>query len=77
MERQEICQAPTIPSYDVLNVSAGQYTYDAGGASYPGLGLNGTAANPDIKWESDQTTEYWYGYGVFCQPVTCYCGLLR
>ena len=39
------------PSYDVLNVSGGQYTYDAGGASYPGLGLNGTAANPDIKWE--------------------------
>jgi TonB-dependent starch-binding outer membrane protein SusC len=39
------------PSYDVLNVSGGQYTYDAGGASYPGLGLNGTAANPTIKWE--------------------------
>lgn len=39
------------PSYNVLNVSGGQYTYDAGGASYPGLGLNGTAANPDIKWE--------------------------
>jgi TonB-dependent starch-binding outer membrane protein SusC len=40
------------PSYDVLNVSAGQYMYDPGGSSYPGLGLNGTAANPDIKWES-------------------------
>ncbi len=39
------------PSYDVLNVSGGQYVYDAGGASYPGLGLNGTAANPTIKWE--------------------------
>jgi TonB-linked SusC/RagA family outer membrane protein len=39
------------PSYDVLNVSGGQYMYDPGGASYPGLGLNGTAANPNIKWE--------------------------
>jgi TonB-dependent starch-binding outer membrane protein SusC len=39
------------PSYDVLNVATGQYTYDPGGASYPGLGLNGTAANPLIKWE--------------------------
>jgi hypothetical protein len=39
------------PSYNVLNVAGGQYTYDAGGASYPGIGLNGTAANPDIKWE--------------------------
>ncbi len=39
------------PSYDVLNVAAGQYMYDQGGASYQGLGLNGTAANPNIKWE--------------------------
>ena len=39
------------PSYNVLNVAGGQYTYDPGGASYPGLGLNGTAANPEIKWE--------------------------
>ena len=39
------------PSYNVLNVAGGQYTYDAGGPSYPGLGLNGTAANPNIKWE--------------------------
>jgi TonB-linked SusC/RagA family outer membrane protein len=39
------------PSYDVLNVSSGQYMYDPGGASYLGLGLNGSAANPDIKWE--------------------------
>ena len=39
------------PSYDVLNVTAGQVTYDPGGATYPGLGLNGTAANPTIKWE--------------------------
>jgi hypothetical protein len=39
------------PSYDVLNVSAGQVTYDPGGATYLGLGLNGTAANPTIKWE--------------------------
>lgn len=39
------------PSYNVLNVSGGQYMYDPGGPSYPGLGLNGTAANPNIKWE--------------------------
>lgn len=39
------------PSYDVLNVSGGQYMYDPSGALYPGLGLNGTAANPNIKWE--------------------------
>ncbi|HTJ11611.1 MAG TPA: SusC/RagA family TonB-linked outer membrane protein [Dinghuibacter sp.] len=43
--------ASLYPSYNVLNVAGGQYTYDAGGASYPGLGLNGTAANPNIKWE--------------------------
>ncbi|WP_431217961.1 SusC/RagA family TonB-linked outer membrane protein [Puia sp. P3] len=39
------------PSYNVLNVAGGQYTYDPGGAGVPGLGLNGTAANPNIKWE--------------------------
>ncbi len=39
------------PSYDVLNVAGGQYAYDPGGATVPGLGLNGTAANPNIKWE--------------------------
>ncbi len=40
------------PSYDVLNVSAGQVTYDPSTTTtYPGLGLNGTAANPTIKWE--------------------------
>ncbi|HEV2479663.1 MAG TPA: SusC/RagA family TonB-linked outer membrane protein [Puia sp.] len=39
------------PSYDVLNVSGGQYMYDPSGTLHPGLGLNGTAANPNIKWE--------------------------
>ena len=39
------------PSYNVLNVAGGQYAYDPGGATVPGLGLNGTAANPNIKWE--------------------------
>jgi TonB-linked SusC/RagA family outer membrane protein len=39
------------PSYDVLNVAGGQYMYDPSGSLYPGLGLNGTAANPNIKWE--------------------------
>lgn len=40
------------PSYNVLNVPAGQVTYDPGSqVTYLGLGLNGTAANPNIKWE--------------------------
>ena len=39
------------PSYNVLNVAGGQYMYDPGGPFVPGLGLNGTAANPNIKWE--------------------------
>ncbi|MBS1662830.1 MAG: SusC/RagA family TonB-linked outer membrane protein [Bacteroidetes bacterium] len=39
------------PSYNVLNVSGGQYTFDPGSNGVPGLGLNGTAANPNIKWE--------------------------
>lgn len=50
------------PSYDVLNVSGGQYTYDAGGQGYPGIGLNGTAANPNIKWE--QTNQLNIGMDV-------------
>ncbi|HTI93845.1 MAG TPA: TonB-dependent receptor [Puia sp.] len=39
------------PSYNVLNVAGGQYTFDPGSNGVPGLGLNGTAANPSIKWE--------------------------
>ncbi len=39
------------PSYNVLNVSSGQYMYDPSGTLVPGIGLNGTAANPNIKWE--------------------------
>lgn len=48
------------PSYNVLNIAGGQYTYDAGGPGYPGIGLNGTAANPDIKWE--QTNQLNIGF---------------
>ena len=48
------------PSYNVLNIAGGQYTYDAGGAGYPGIGLNGTAANPNIKWE--QTNQLNIGF---------------